>query len=163
MFTILGNDGQAYGPVSLDTIRQWRLGGRVNGDTRVRPEGTDAWTTLRQLPELAADFNAPPPLTSAPPVAAAPVSDSGLNTLIPYRNGMALAAYYCGVFSLIPLLGAVLGWVAFGMGVAGLRAAKKNPRMGGKVHAWIGIVLGGLCAVGNVLLIVVPIFMATRR
>jgi hypothetical protein len=161
MFTILGNDGQTYGPVSLETIREWRLGGRVNGDTRVRAEGAETWITLRQLPELAADFDAPPPLTSAPPVAAVP--DSGLNTLIPYRNGMALAAYYCGVFALIPLLGAVLGWVAFGLGVAGLRAAKKNPVMGGKVHAWVGIVLGALCALGNVLLIAVPFFMATRR
>jgi hypothetical protein len=163
MFTIFGNDGQTYGPVSLDTIRQWRLGGRVNGDTRVRPEGTEAWMTLRQLPELAADFNAPPPLPSAAPVAVAAVPESGLNTLIPYRNGMALAAYYCGVFALIPLLGAVLGWVALGLGVAGLRAAKKNPVMGGKVHAWVGIVLGALCALGNVLLIAVPFFMATRR
>lgn len=163
MFKILGNDGKEYGPVPLDTIRQWLLGGRVNGDTRVRSEGSEAWTTLRQLPELAADFSAPPPLPSAAPMVAAAVPDSGLNMLIPYRNGMALAAYYCGVFALIPLLGALLGWVAFGLGVAGLRAAKKNPLMGGKVHAWIGIVLGVLCALGNVLLMLLPVFMATRR
>ena len=160
MFTILGSDGKEYGPVSTEVIRQWLTGGRVNGDTRVRPAGSEAWITLRQVPEFTADFNAPPPLPTAPPVVAA---DSGLSKVIPYRNSMALAAYYCGVFSLIPIFGLVLGLVAFGFGVAGLRAVKRNPLIGGKVHAWVGIVLGGLCALGNVLLIAMPFYLATRR
>ena len=32
-------------------------------------------------------------------------NDGGMSTLIPYKNGKALAAYYCGVFSLIPCVG----------------------------------------------------------
>jgi len=160
MYKILGSDGQEYGPVTADVIRQWLTGGRVNGDTHARLEGAAAWSSLRRLPEFVADFNAPPPLPTAPPVTTLP--DSGLNKIIPYRNGLALAAYYCGVFALIPILGAVLGWVAFGFGVAGLRAARRNPGIGGKVHAWVGIVLGALCAPGNVLLFMVPILLARR-
>ena len=39
--------------------------------------------------------------------------------LIPYKNGMALASYYCGVFGLIPALGLVLGILAVIFGIVG--------------------------------------------
>src|SRR6516165_5140956 len=35
--------------------------------------------------------------------------DGAVSTIIPYRNGKALAAYYCGIFGLVPGLGLVLG------------------------------------------------------
>lgn len=60
--------------------------------------------------------------------------------LIPYKNVPALIAYYCGVFSIIPCF--LLGWVAFVMGIIGLRKAIREPQVKGKVHAWIGIVAG---------------------
>ena len=62
--------------------------------------------------------------------------------LIPYKNSQALIAYYCGVFSLIPGLGCVLGIVAVVLGVMGLQYAKKNPKAKGTGHAITGIVLG---------------------
>ena len=62
--------------------------------------------------------------------------------VIPYKNGKALAAYYCGVFSLIPGLGCVLGVVAIVLGVLGLQYASQHPRARGKGHAVTGIVLG---------------------
>ena len=62
--------------------------------------------------------------------------------LIPYKNSQALIAYYCGVFSLIPGLGCVLGIVAVVLGVMGLQYAKKHPKAKGKGHAITGIVLG---------------------
>jgi len=62
--------------------------------------------------------------------------------VIPYKNGKALAAYYCGVFSLIPVLGCVLGVVAIVLGVLGLQYASQHPRARGKGHAVTGIVLG---------------------
>ncbi len=62
--------------------------------------------------------------------------------LIPYKNMPALFAYYCGVFSLIPLF--PIGIVAVILGIIGLRAYKRQPAIRGRVHAWIGIILGGL-------------------
>ncbi len=59
--------------------------------------------------------------------------------LIPYKNGMALAAYYCGVFSLIPFLGLILGPIAFVLGILGLRYAGRHPKARGQVHAIVGI------------------------
>jgi predicted permease len=61
--------------------------------------------------------------------------------MIPYKNGKALAAYYCGVFSFIPLLGCILGPIAIILGILGLAHAKKFPKSKGKGHAIAGIVL----------------------
>jgi hypothetical protein len=68
-----------------------------------------------------------------------PVKGSGI---IPYRNGMALASYYCGVFSLIPLFWGTLSLLAIIFGVLGLGKAKQRPEMGGKGHSITGIILG---------------------
>lgn len=62
--------------------------------------------------------------------------------LIPYKNGKALAAYYCGVFSLIPFAGVLLGPIAVILGVLGLMHKKKYPKSRGTGHAIAGIVLG---------------------
>ena len=91
--------------------------------------------------------------------------------LIP-RNGPALAAYYTGIYGLVPgvlggflvaalpwprgfawghvlpwlgplALGGVFGTLALILGINGLRASK-DPRVQGGVHAWIGILLGGI-------------------
>lgn len=62
--------------------------------------------------------------------------------IIPYKNVPALMAYYCGVFSVIPCF--VIGLVGVILGVKGLRKAKENPAVRGQVHAWIGIIAGGL-------------------
>ena len=64
--------------------------------------------------------------------------------IIPYKNPAALIAYYCGVFSIIPLLGALLGITAVILGIVGLVQRRKNPVIRGAIHAWIGIVVGGL-------------------
>jgi len=69
--------------------------------------------------------------------------------LIPYKNGKALAAYYCGVFALIPCLGLALGPIALVFGFMGLKYAKEHPRAGGKGHAIAGIVLGSLVLLGH--------------
>jgi hypothetical protein len=75
--------------------------------------------------------------------------------LIPYKNGKALAAYYCGVFALIPCLGMVLGPIALIFGLLGLKYAKEHPRAGGKGHAIAGIVLGSLVLLGHLGVILV--------
>jgi len=95
----------------------------------------------------------PPPPPPAQPIEAvpaepAPPAGEPLGGLIPYRNGPALAAYYLGVFSLIPLVGTFLGVAALVLGIVGLRKAARQPEVRGKVHAWVGIILGGLFGFG---------------
>ena len=66
--------------------------------------------------------------------------------VIPYKNPPALIAYYCGIFSLIACIPFFfpLPIVALVLGIKGLRKAKAEPHVKGRVHAWIGIVCGSI-------------------
>lgn len=73
--------------------------------------------------------------------------DGGVSAVIPYRNGPALAAYYCGVFGVISCflgISVVFGFVPIILGIIGLRRAKSNPEAHGTAHAWTGIILGAI-------------------
>ncbi len=73
----------------------------------------------------------------------------GLASLIPYRNPKALAGYYCGWLSLIPLAGLVLAPVALLLGILGLRRSWAEPGARGSVHAVIAIGFGFLSLLCN--------------
>lgn len=83
--------------------------------------------------------------------------------VIPYKNPHALIAYYLGLFSLLPLLGLFLAIPAFVLGIIGLKKRNANPAIKGSVHAWIGIVMGGLFTLiwgGSILLAIVGAIMS---
>ncbi len=89
MYTIVGADGNQYGPVGLEVLRLWLHEGRVDLTTRVLVAGTAEWKLLGQLPEFAtAQTQAPP--TIAPPRPVSPV--------VPRTNPMALTGL---IFALI--------------------------------------------------------------
>ena len=71
-------------------------------------------------------------------------SDGTLGGMIPTKNPAALAAYYLGIFSTIPLLGVPLGIAAVVLGIKALRKARERPEVKGKIHAWVGII--GACS-----------------
>ena len=77
--------------------------------------------------------------------------------LIPSKNPQALWAYYLGIFSLIPCLGLLLCVPAFVLGILGLRYGCLHPEAKGKIHAWVGIILGGLCTAGYIIFIVLSV------
>ena len=95
------------------------------------------------------------PLHAAPQPQYVAADDGALGGLIPYRNAAALWAYYLAVFSLIPFFGIPIGVAAVIVGIRGLKNATLHPEAKGKVHAWIGIIVGGICATGYMLLIVI--------
>jgi hypothetical protein len=76
---------------------------------------------------------------------------------MPTKNGPALAAYYLGVFSVIPFLGFPLGIAALILGIKGVRKAQEHPEVKGKVHAWVGIIAGGLFSLLYLILIAIMI------
>jgi len=82
--------------------------------------------------------------------------------IIPYKNPAALIAYYLGVFSIIPCFGALFGIPAFILGIVGLAKRRKNPVIRGAVHAWIGIVVGGLMSLLWIVVIALMIGAAAR-
>jgi predicted Zn finger-like uncharacterized protein len=105
-------------------------------------------TTLEEIDDDEEEEEAPKSRKIARSVRRDPASDA-VSTLIPYKNGLALAAYYVGVFSLIPCAGLLLGPIAFVLGILGFRYVRANPTAKGTGHAIAGIILGGLTALGN--------------
>ncbi len=79
--------------------------------------------------------------------------------LIPYKNPPALIAYYCGIFSLIACIPFLfpLPIVALVLGIKGLKKAKAEPQVKGKVHAWIGIVCGVIFGVIGIIMTIAAI------
>jgi len=91
----------------------------------------------------------PRPPVPPPPAGYTPAPASGFDALIPARNPQALAAYYIGLFSLIPILGLPMGIVALVLGIKGARYARAHAGVHGTTHAWVGIICGGFWALVN--------------
>ena len=72
--------------------------------------------------------------------------------LIPTKNPQALTAYYLGIAALIPVLGIFFGIAALILGIKGVKFAKAHPEAKGAIHAWVGIILGGIFGIGYLLL-----------
>jgi hypothetical protein len=65
MYTIIGTDGQQYGPVTAEQLRVWIREGRVTGETLAQTEVTGVWQQLSTFPEFA-DILTPAAATAAP-------------------------------------------------------------------------------------------------
>jgi hypothetical protein len=87
------------------------------------------------------DYKTPPAAPLMPPDTVTPDATAGI---IPYKNVPALLAYYMGVFSLIPFIGFFISIGALVCGIIGLKRKKAHPNAKGSVHAWIGIIAGGI-------------------
>ncbi|MGD0348936.1 MAG: GYF domain-containing protein [Verrucomicrobiota bacterium] len=162
MYKVLGTDGNEYGPVSAEQVKQWIAENRVEKKTPVIPEGEMDWVFLGSLPEFAAAFAPPPSAAPQPSVAPHPPAFVGASKSAdrptkdrqgdPRENSRAWTAYCLGVVSVVPPMGAFLGIPALVMGIAGLRFQRRNPEAGGRFQAWMGIVLGVLFGLGYLLL-----------
>ena len=69
MFTIIGGDGQEYGPVTAQQLRAWIAAGRANLETQAKAVGSDEWRRVGDFPEFASGetSSVPPPLQSSAP------------------------------------------------------------------------------------------------
>jgi hypothetical protein len=134
-----------YGPANLPVIVQWAQEGRVPPDAMLEPTDGAAAVPVSSVPELARIVIAPPTRNTGLVQTDIPVS--GIETLIPTRNGAALIGYYLGVFSLIPVLGLPLGLVAIVFGIVGFRAVRRKPNVKGTAHALVAIILGSLTTI----------------
>src|SRR2546430_2465370 len=60
MYRIIGADGNQYGPISAEQLRQWIAEGRANAQTKILAEGTTEWKPLSEFPEFFGTAAAPP-------------------------------------------------------------------------------------------------------
>src|SRR5262245_20425284 len=51
-YKLIGTDGNEYGPVTLEQVRDWAKEGRLAGSTQVLRSDLSAWSTASALPEL---------------------------------------------------------------------------------------------------------------
>ena len=84
-----------------------------------------------------------------------PQEDGVLQRVFPTRNGAALAAYYCGVFSLACFIGILLALIAIIAGIKGIQTHNQDPTRRGLFHAIAGIVLGCLSLIAHAVAIYV--------
>lgn len=132
------------------------LSGPVDAARGFVAPGQDTWEPV----DAGNPYAASGTVAAAPPVMGIPqysATESIVETFVPSRNGAALVAYYCGVFSLFPCLGFPLGVVAVYYGLKGLRAERENPAVRGGVHAWVGVICGALFGFFNLLLCVAAV------
>jgi prepilin-type processing-associated H-X9-DG protein len=136
MYRIIGTDQNEYGPVSADQIRQWLAQGRVNRQTRIKPEGATDWRTLGELPEFATDVQMA--VTGGP--ARAETSGMAIASLILGVLG------FCGITGLVGLLLGIISLV---------KINNSQGRLTGK-----GLAIAGICISGFMLFCSIPILAA---
>ena len=147
MYKIIGGDGQTYGPVTEEQLRQWVADGRANRQTMAQAEGATDWKPLGEFPAFAG-VTAPPSATPPPLPAAAPRPASPAPT-----SGMAITSLVLGILGLI-----TCGITAIPGLILGLVSLAKINRSGGRLGG-NGLAIGGICVSGAMLLIV-PLFAA---
>jgi hypothetical protein len=157
----IARNQQRHGPMPLEALNASVAQGEVPVDSTLAwYEGCPDWIPLSQVPGIILPVTPqPPPVPAATPPTDAdvrnePVPRAQLHAVIPYKNPLALVAYYLGIFSLIPVLGAVLSLPALVLGVLGLRRFRRYPEAKGSVHAWVGIVAGSLSALIHAVLLI---------
>ncbi len=89
MFTIIGGDGNEYGPVPASQVRAWISGGRASLQTKAKKLGMDDWKTLNDFPEFSPDAPVTPPAPGAaePVPAGEPVNHAALADDLVARAG----------------------------------------------------------------------------
>lgn len=102
MYEVIGSDGKAYGPVDLQTLRQWCREGRVVEETQLVDPMTRLDFPARELPDLADVFaekrtrsSAPPDRPTTGPVPGGPIANTDaayLATMPSPRNKWIAAA-----------------------------------------------------------------------
>ncbi len=139
MYTIIGADGKQYGPVNLNTLKQWLADGRATADTMVQPAGSTQWLRLGSLPELTAAASA------------APVPAPGMPYVVPSSSGLAITSLVLGILSLFCSVFTALPGII--CGIIGLnKINKSNGQLTGKGMAIAGICLSSVMLMVNLVL-----------
>jgi len=138
MYKIIGADGNEYGPITAEQVRQWIAEGRLNGQSKIQLDGSGVWKQLRDMHEFSTLLPPPPPpISLKAPGAPAPAGPLPNNPLAAWALGTGIASLACCFLPVLAPVSIVLGAVAHSQ-------INQNPRQGGRGLATAGIVLGSL-------------------
>jgi hypothetical protein len=139
LFKVKTVAGETYGPAPRSEIAAWAADGRISPEDMITPDGGE--------PQHAStvDWICDALASRTPPRHQSEVDRSGnapnaLEHIIPTGNAPAIAAWYLGVFGLIPVLGLPLAVAAIAMGIMGLKRASEVKV--GLWHSILGVFLG---------------------
>jgi hypothetical protein len=136
MYKIIGADGQEYGPVSTEQLRQWIAEGRVNLQTRAQAAGTTEWKALGQYPEFAVPGAVPPP---APGAYAAQPRPQISNHLVP---AILTTIFCCLPFGIAAIVFAAQVNTKLAAGdIAGAQESARKAKMWSWLSFGVGIVV----------------------
>jgi hypothetical protein len=114
MYKIIGADGNEYGPIAAEVLRQWIAEGRADAQTRVLPEGAAEWKVLGALPEFAPLVAAGAGPRTAPAAMPAVLGPKN-NPLAVWGMVMGILALTCGIccygmpFNILGIVFSLLG------------------------------------------------------
>ena len=153
-YTVIGQDGEKYGPADAEQIRQWIAQKRVDARTPIYVEGASEWTYAGLLPEFAAAFAVP----------ATPVALTVSSAAVKPTNQLALWGLILGIASWICCCcGFPLSLVGLALSITGLMQINAKPEIqDGRALAIVGIVLCGtslLWSIGFTLLNIIANLM----
>jgi hypothetical protein len=157
MYRIIGADGNQYGPISAEQLRQWIAEGRANAQTKVLAEGTTEWKPLSEFPEFFPSASAPggiaPQLTPALPTLQ-PLASYG-PPAAEQVNGPAIGLMVVSILE-VAFAGLSLLFHLIGVSILGMNQTSNQPLanlMSGTVGILTSIfvlLLGGVILVGAV-------------
>ena len=103
-YTIIGGDGDEYGPVSIEDVARWIRTDRANERTLVRSDEDSQWQPLGQVPELAGLLTGAPPSRPGKVKAIAIMTLAGgvWSVMVALGLGWGVAASMCLACCLIP-------------------------------------------------------------
>jgi hypothetical protein len=137
---------EQFGPYPFGDLQRYTLEGRFRPADMTWCPGMPAWEPLTQVLQRRGVTLPGPPRSD---------SNESLKWVLPVgRSGLAIAAGYLGLFSIL-ILPAPISLV---VGILAVRDLKKNPTLGGAGRAWFGIIAGGLGTLFLLAMLVVPIF-----
>lgn len=139
---IIRVQGKEYGPVNLETLREWKAEGRVIATNEARHANADTWQTASDIPELFAALPVAPAIT--PP---APRIKIFAETFRIYRGGFSK---FLGL-TLLVIAPALVGQAL----AASLSAI---PNLGGDARSLLGSAIA-FCAM-LLTLILTPVYIA---
>lgn len=155
MYRIIGADGNQYGPISTDQLRQWIAEGRANAQTKVLAEGTTEWKTLSEFPEFfgsapgptgAPQTSAPPSFPTIQPLGAYPTSAAADQV-----NGPAIGLIVTGALNIVLAVArGLMSILGFGMNMLQNTGNAEAEKMIGSLMGTFGIaaavigILGGI-------------------
>ncbi len=91
-----------------------------------------------------------------------PPANALFEALFPVRNIPALIAFWVCLFALIPGLGILVALAVIGLGVSGLRNARKDPAVGGRWQSWLSVAVAALFGLINIAVVGIAVYQMTH-